>query len=941
MQTIDSTSSPYIKSGGRLKPRVRAKAQSGQSLLIALSILFLLGFLGALFASIVVRNLHNASTSQDTISADYFAQAGINYANDKLQNSPLGADWRPPLQYIDTTNPYAVANAAALTLVKVPTNDPDAQWLSTGWARYNMTGGRFLLKVTYEPDESGTNPSNPISPTAKYIRIDSIGRIGVVDAQDPTTYICSPPDLRRKELTAFKPIGIVDYSRFITNKDNRTDTASLGMPSVAVGSAGSTTVVTPGVLDMNPATLPTADPYGPTELPLITTYGSANAYAGLTPTAAATAANSFGGGSLRSNMNLRLYGINQVYLNTAVGDDWEIAGNLTLDQYNSTTANGGTMTAAASYNTLPAQLYLTSPATQGTPPTYYGTPIFPSNDANFTTYTEAIRDGNLTSDVQGYPRQIKRLNPPLIDTIDQATGLNRYQQLTNGNELQTQQYQPTSDFSPATVNINNGNDIQHESLNAVPGRSLRNDWINHQADTGGSWQGSFYNPPGTLITFGPVAGFSTTSPYGVTLVRSDGAQWTSPTTSGSTTTYAQMGQTLSLSYDALPSGDTSNPNTSAQGYLDVNQAAAPNDVVIYASGNIRVRGIVSDPNGTPKHITIVTNGIAYIDGSILKGNPASSIAILAKEYVCLNSTQFLAGATDWNQTPGGITGSSGPPSELTFTTAETLTEHALYAGTAGTPYTDEALYLTESAGGAPQSSAGDVVVNGTGTVLPGVNTQTPVREVISLANGLVPTNVPFDLTFNKDPQAVGDWMLERSAILPGDVKIQAVLYAQDDSFFVIPGDWFNTDPSDTLTHAFDRTARNVSVLDTRYPFYGQPIDLQITVDGAVSENIPADISDQAAWMQKWGWIPRYHGGDTNDVSPHSIAVPTTGMNAGIPQVGVGLNFTYDPTTGFPYTINGSGPATFIRQDRFGRPLAFAPSLPVSPDLLYAGESQGN
>ena len=95
-----------------------------------------------------------------------------------------------------------------------------------------------------------------------------------------------------------------------------------------------------------------------------------------------------------------------------------------------------------------------------------------------------------------------------------------------------------------------------------------------------------------------------------------------------------------------------------------------NDVIIYAEGNVRVRGVVSaDPDERPRrcdrtpgdtddklprHVTIVTNGTAYIDGSLLRGNPESSIQVLAHDYVCVNTTQFLAGAIV-DQNPAGTT----------------------------------------------------------------------------------------------------------------------------------------------------------------------------------------------------------------------------------------------------------------------------------------------
>jgi hypothetical protein len=63
----------------------------------------------------------------------------------------------------------------------------------------------------------------------------------------------------------------------------------------------------------------------------------------------------------------------------------------------------------------------------------------------------------------------------------------------------------------------------------------------------------------------------------------------------------------------------------------------PFNGVIYAEGNVRVKGRI--PSG--RQIIIVTNGTAYIEGNIVKGDERSALAILAKDYVCINTTQFL------------------------------------------------------------------------------------------------------------------------------------------------------------------------------------------------------------------------------------------------------------------------------------------------------------
>ena len=56
----------------------------------------------------------------------------------------------------------------------------------------------------------------------------------------------------------------------------------------------------------------------------------------------------------------------------------------------------------------------------------------------------------------------------------------------------------------------------------------------------------------------------------------------------------------------------------------------------------------------------MTFGTAYIDGSLLKGNPNSSIAVLAHDYVCVNSTMFTSGRVFPIGQPTSI-----PPDSLT------------------------------------------------------------------------------------------------------------------------------------------------------------------------------------------------------------------------------------------------------------------------------------
>jgi len=177
---------------------------------VAVIALFVLLFIGGLFVGMVARNLLNAGRARETLSAAELADAGIRYVSNFLETSPEGADWRPA--------PTPLTDA----------RDPDRRWLETGqYTRVPLSRGRALVRVSMEPD-----PQNPLG---KYIRIESIGRPGLVDPTDPTTFVSAPAQRLMRRRVAFKAIGITDYVRFVTNRDKESKfEAAIGMPPIGV-----------------------------------------------------------------------------------------------------------------------------------------------------------------------------------------------------------------------------------------------------------------------------------------------------------------------------------------------------------------------------------------------------------------------------------------------------------------------------------------------------------------------------------------------------------------------------------------------------------------------------------------------------------------------------------------------------------------------------------
>src|SRR5207244_1505971 len=111
---------------------------------------------------------------------------------------------------------------------------------------------------------------------------------------------------------AFASIGIIESSLFITDKYNVSTPAEIGVPSPLGASYGGA--------DIGPS-LPMV--LG-SSIPMLTFDGASASLV--------TAGTYAFGGSLYSNADLLLHGVIQANLNTSLGDQWTIAGNIEVDQ---------------------------------------------------------------------------------------------------------------------------------------------------------------------------------------------------------------------------------------------------------------------------------------------------------------------------------------------------------------------------------------------------------------------------------------------------------------------------------------------------------------------------------------------------------------------------------------------------------------------------------
>ena len=206
--------------------------------------------------------------------------------------------------------------------------------------------------------------------------------------------------------------------------------------------------------------------------------------------------------------------------------------------------------------------------------------------------------------------------------------------------------------------------------------------------------------------------------------------------------------------------------------------------------------------------------------------------------------------------------------------------------------------------------------------------------------------------------ATNDYLLRKIALAPHDIRIEALMYAEEGSFFVIPGTWFNADPNDRRdtylarlgllrTGRTEAEARQLADDERRTnfgssaltPFFGEPLDVRVIVTGAVSENMPPSMSEQSEWIRKWGWIPGKLGATDQNI-PASHARSNPGFDGAGNNFASNLIIGYDPvlasgrSDGF---ANVASEQRILRQDSVGRVLPPLPRLPVSPALAYFGD----
>jgi hypothetical protein len=1033
----------------------RHTKRSGQTVVVALIILSLLLILGFVFLGVVNRNLVGQGRHQQRSASNDLAEAGIRFAHSQMLNSEQGADWRGPLTDLAPTGGNATRDPDMLYL-RPPTflplradNDPQRDLGGPdglgSFTRVEFENGRALVRVLYAPSDanifSGASSGSLREPGKgrNYLMIESIGRQGRVEVNDPST-LSGPAiqftgynstaefrealramraaddarSLTTRKLMAFASIGMLEHAIFVHNKHRVSRAAELGVPdqlgAVFDGQAVQVPMQIGTVLPLrNFSTPPTA--------------------AGLVP----------GLGSVWVNGDLRVHGEVRVNANVPLGDLFAVVGNVS-----GANDTGRLVVNRADVNRTTGQWQAVQTFTVAN----NTNPSLNSRNNSFSTLGGVIRDGHSRTDGDGYPRAVGYKQPPSMFVVDPETKLSRYVRMTR--ESGAVAGGNSGRFGHGRgVYVDNYSDRQtpaDEGGRALAGayQSLVNDWLNpNSGQPNSGWQGPFYVPPGAYVQL---------TQDGFLVVRDSRSParertWKFPdgADTGNSLIRYRIGNYLGVPHIV---------NSFTPG-VDINSGAIdfsrgqPFNGVLYFEGNVRLRGTIP----TDRQITLVSNGTIYIEGSITKGvvdaagqrltrSSASMLMLMAKDYVALNTTQFFgpsptqvlevaedvpsnvaynpirmrnsigslsfrteilldpnsgngpAAPNTWrpyveNYRPFGGAANAEIPALLMLT--QTMDD-----GPAPSSFlsmdinygigTSTYLFPTNFAAGAPDFyNNGASVFFGAGYTTPGFATPNYVpiyglgsepwqrytkfeamafpllrpsqmNVTPSVITSLGPEGTYQILSQDTNdlslrPNTVGssptnDYLLARAAIVPHDIRIEAAIFAEEGSFFVIPGPPFNPDPNDRretypilgATEAERRLARLENFGSYPWtPFYGEPLDVRIQIYGSISQNVTPPMSQQAQWLKRWGWIPGTLGATGVNI-PASHVPP--GYNLTTDRYVPNLIVSYDPVlaTARPNGFDDD-PATNppIRTDNFGRALPPLPRLPVSQTLAYFGE----
>ena len=165
-----------------------------------------------------------------------------------------------------------------------------------------------------------------------------------------------------------------------------------------------------------------------------------------------------------------------------------------------------------------------------------------------------------------------------------------------------------------------------------------------------------------------------------------------------------------------------------------------------------------------------------------------------------------------------------------------------------------------------------------------------------------------------------------------DLQVDALIYAQRGSWFIIPGAYWHDSEDGTVGNEF------------KWPFpkYREPYDVRIIVNGAIAQNNTAPAEMEREWIKRWRgsnlWYYDGNGDGKPDMQDPSFAgwdstdwcwqQPEPAASANKDNRRMGIIYTYDATLALPvcYDVDPEDPSLRYYTPRL-------PKLPVGPELL--------
>lgn len=953
--------------------------------MVAVLLMMAILLVGILFVALVTYNQSQSERHEHTLAAQAMAEAGIRYATYMLENSPEGADWRPPEPpMMDTTGamepdvygPDGVPGteddyytdtelARGWAPVVSDLGTPDV-YIQRGFSRFpdprhpaggagvstTPGAGYFFLRVSYDPWDPNTDrdPANPADsrrpdPLDWHIKIEAIGRV-----EGSEVY---------RSMVAYKPVPMLNYARWVHDATGEGRPAFFGVPAyLDMDNDGAIQTSPVGTEVVPPEWISTAFD-GPIRV---------NGRLQVAGTPYDTGTEIFG--STQFNLYSRMARADLNVGEFPRDDSIEVTGG--IDYLN--VVDGAEVTVADDSGSETRIL-------------------LPSDDPDFDSFGGVIRDGQSGLSGTGDPRFAARLEPPRLTLSPGTSAFDRYRALTRGSGSLVSVGGVFVDNGQwgfgKGIYIDNFTDIQFDH----DIQALIDDWQRPGAAAGtpmpdSGWNALFtsYVPPAVEIEFLPEelpAGDFVTGPSPVGM--NPGQLWWPGHEAGQPGIKITRHDRTWRTPDGVDSGQRTIVLDYPTPWLDGSDDTERHPLIV-AEGNIRVSGqlppAIESAGETARvyDVTVVSGGTIYIDGQLLAPNDYlpdadrvsvernTRIALLARDSVCLNTTRIVpqdtfgtapAGPDDplnpadpnkhWELAPGG----DGRGYSLFYWGAEPLGDSAalVVRQAAADPGPSGVSLTTWIAGDAYTAyvfgDAPDPMVDETfalvpeGTVFPdGVSTPPQPYGVAAIAPQWAPyrlgaANLPWDLAGYLDPTpGLKNAIMLRHA--------DPHLGAGSTSYWLkkwkvaeYNGNGLPVGAINARVNAAVFAERGCWYVLTNGYFDGEQVgpdavrnrryNYRITFNGTIAENFTASVEAAHDWTDKLAYPARYEGGTIADLARWGSIEYTFDETLRMARFHSAASA---PSASIPAGSNPTHPAANLPR---------LPLLPVSPDLVYYGD----